>query len=323
MLHDWTVQARSELHVRRGNAGAWGYKSGASPSVEPSVLASLGLIASRSEGSAAHDLAVARSAAEWVAMLQRDDGSIPVFRGAIAPAWTTTYALLLWSSVSGFERSRNYAQKWLLRLEGRTVPRGDENAGLFGHDSTRIGWPWVDGTHSWVEPTAMAILALCREGMADHPRVEAGVQLILDRSLEGGGWNFGNKAVFGRDLRPQPGPTGLALLALFAHQSGSPEIGRGIDYLRRELRDVRSGISLGWGVLGLRAWGAAPAQTDAWLGESFKRYGARPDAAVSLALLLLAASESALDLFVKPPQDKVAGVTSPDGSPAHPTRITS
>jgi hypothetical protein len=323
LLHDWTGQARFELHAQRGRAGAWGYKKGASPSVEPSVLSSLGLIASRGEESAVHDLLVARSAAEWLATLQRDDGSIPVFQGLLTPAWTTSYALVLWSGVSGFERSRSDARKWLLRIEGRAVPRGDPGAKLFGHDTSAIGWPWVDGTHSWLEPTALAILALCREGLRDHPRVQAGAALILDRSVEGGGWNYGNKAVFGRDLRPQPGPTGLALLALFAHQDNSPEIGRAIDYLRRELRNVRSGVSLGWGVLGLRAWDAAPLESDAWLGESFRRYGARPDATASLALLLLAASETSLDLLVKPVQSQRSGVALPDRSLPSLTRVSS
>ena len=90
---------------------------------------------------------------------------------------------------------------------------------------------------------------------------------------------------------PQPGPSGVALLALAAHGDDSPECRRGIDYLRQALRDVRAGISLGWGVLGLRAWDACPPEAASWLGESYRRCGSRPDAAVSLALLLLAASE--------------------------------
>ena len=83
-----------------------------------------------------------------------------------------------------------------------------------GHDTTLIGWPWVADTHSWLEPTAMTILALCRDGRADHPRVRAGLRLIRDRAIAAGGWNYGNNIAFGRDLRPQPAPTGLALLAL-------------------------------------------------------------------------------------------------------------
>ena len=143
-------------------------------------------------------------------------------------------------------------------------------------------------------------LAACREGLNNHGRVKAGIQLLLNRSLDSGGWNYGNPAVLGRALRAQPGPSGLALLALKAHGEDTPECRRGIDYLRRVLKDVRAGISLGWGVLALRAWDACPPEASAWLGESHHRYGARADGVVSLALLLLAASERGVELLIKP-----------------------
>jgi hypothetical protein len=299
LLHDWIREARSDLQALERPVGKWGYKKGAMPSIEPSALAWLGLLASGNEDSAANELAGARSTAEWIAAIQRADGSVPVSPEIQTPAWTTPLALLFWTGFAGLEASRRRARNWLLRIEGRTLSRNDPGAKLFGHDSTAVGWPWVHGTHSWVEPTAMAILALCREGLRNHPRVQAGIHLILDRSLKHGGWNYGNPAVFGRDLRPQPGPSGVALLALAAHHDDSPECRRGIEYLRQALREVRSGVSLGWGVLALRAWEACPREAGNWLGESYRKYGARPDQAVSLALLLLAACEPGLDLLVK------------------------
>ena len=323
LLEDWKHQARGELLALRAREGAWGYKRGTTPSVEPSVLASLGLLASGDPGSAHMDHAVARNVAEWMATIQNADGSLGVSQGIETPAWTTPYGLLLWSGMRGFESSRSHGRNWLLQLQGRTLPRGEPGAKLFGHDSMAVGWPWVEGTHSWLEPTALSIVALCRLGLADHPRVAAGIHLILDRTLKGGGWNYGNSAVFGRDLRPQPGPSGLALLALSAHQDDSPEISRGIDYLRRALGEVRTGVSLGWGVLGLRAWGASPGDAETWLGESYRRSRARPDAAVSVALLLLAASDPALDLFVKPAENTAAKVAPSWSSPVNPTRISS
>jgi hypothetical protein len=299
LSHDWVREARRDLQALARPEGNWGYKKGATPCVEPSILSWLGLLASGNEDSAAGELAGARSAAQWIAAIQRADGSLPVSTAIQAPGWTTPLAMLFWSGLPGFESPRRQARNWLLRLKGRTLSRNDPGAKLLGHDSTAVGWPWVEGTHSWVEPTAMAILALCREGLSHHPRVEAGIHLILDRSLKHGGWNYGNKAVFGRDLRPQPGPSGVALLALAAHHNDSPECRRGIDYLRQALREVRSGTSLGWGVLALRAWDACPKDAESWLRESYRKYGARPDQAASLGLLLLAASEPGLDLLVK------------------------
>ena len=134
----------------------------------------------------------------------------------------------------------------------------------------------------------MAVLALRREGEGEHPRVREGIRLIADRAIAGGGWNYGNRAVFGRDLRPQPAPTGLALLAIREAKAAGMTATRGLDYLRRELPTIRSAASLGWGLLALRAWDAGPSEADAWLAEAAGRVIDRPDAATKLAFLLLA-----------------------------------
>ena len=57
---------------------------------------------------------------------------------------------------------------------------------MLGHDPTLTGWPWVGGTHSWVEPTSLAVLALRREGLGKHPRVEEGLKVIRDRAIVSG-----------------------------------------------------------------------------------------------------------------------------------------
>jgi hypothetical protein len=297
---DWTDQARFDLKSLRNDQGNWGYKKGGTAGVEPSVLSALGLVASGHQDSAASDLAAARKAAEWTAAIQHSDGSLPVVADIATPAWATPYAMLLWRAVPGFEQSRSRACAWLLGLQGQAIARDRSTSDVVGHDPMVRGWPWVLDTHSWVEPTALATLALCQHGLNNHGRVKSGIHLLLNRSLESGGWNYGNPAVLGRALRAQPGPSGLALLALRAHGEDTPECRRGIEYLRQSLRNVRAGASLGWGVLALRAWDACPSEAATWLGESHRRYGARADGVVSLALLLLAASERGLGLLIKP-----------------------
>src|SRR5262249_9989037 len=127
----------------------------------------------------------------------------------------TAYSLLLWTILEHHTNPRRRAATWLLAEKGQPIPSEAASEGsIVGHDPSLIGWPWIDGTHSWMEPTALAILALGREGLAAHARVAEGVRLLYDRALPHGGWNYGNRSVFGRELRPQPGPTGLALLAL-------------------------------------------------------------------------------------------------------------
>jgi len=289
----------------RGPSTAWSYRRNGAPSVEPTALACLGLLASGDEHSSAADHAACRAGAAWMAAIQRAEGSLPVSQSVGTPGWTTPYAILLWSGVPGHEAARRRARIWLLGIAGKTIPRSKISDELTGDNLVELGWPWVDGTHSWLEPTALAILALCREGLGGHPRVDAGIRLIRDRALSKGGWNYGNKSVFGQELRPLPGPTGLALLALAARGDRSTAVTRALEYLRQTLPNLRSAVSLGWGVLGLRAHGACPLEADTWLAASVGQCAGRVDATMSLALLLLAANDQAIRLIVKPGTNEV------------------
>src|SRR5262249_54900176 len=96
-----------------------------------------------------------------------------------------------------------------------------------------VGWPWAEGNFSWVEPTAWACLALRRAGYGDHPRVEEGLRLLLDRAFDDGGINYGNRQVLGRRTDPIPGPTALMLLALQG-RGDHPRVRASVRYLLRE-----------------------------------------------------------------------------------------
>jgi hypothetical protein len=263
--------------------------------VEPTALATLGLLASRDRSVDDDSTVIARSAADWLAALQQPDGSLGVSRTLTEPGWGSPYALLVWGAVGGYEEPRRRAVEWTLGQAGKTFPKETGPAPVLGHDPSLVGWPWVTGTHSWLEPTALAVVALRKEGYGEHARVVEGLRVIRDRAVASGGWNCGNKATYGRVLRAQPAPTGLALLAL-AHTEPSGEIvENAIDYLLATLPNVRAAESLGWGLLGLRAWGRRPEEADRWLAESFERVVDRPDAAPRLALLLLAAGEPMME----------------------------
>jgi hypothetical protein len=201
---------------------------------------------------------------------------------------------LLWTVAGRRDDRVARAVRWLLDAKGRALPRSEDPGGVAGHDTTLIGWPWVADTHSWLEPTALAVLALGAAGKGGHPRVEEGLRLIRDRAVESGGWNYGNRSVFGRNLRAQPGPTGVALLALAGTGPRTEEIDRAVAYLRKSLPTVRAAASLGWGLIGLRAWGADPPEADAWLAEAHHDVAGRHDAAPRLAYLLLAAAPRTL-----------------------------
>ena len=292
---DWRGAARRELSRLRGGMTGWGYRTPGAPGVEPTALACLGLQASR--GPSEPTEALITGAADWLAKLQGPDGALGLSATLAAPGWTTPLGLLVWQATGGHEGARRRGEGWLLRQEGERIPHSDDPDHIVGHDTMLAGWPWVAGTHSWIEPSALAILALRRAGLGGHPRVVEGLRLIRDRAIVTGGWNYGNPSAFGHPLRPQPGPTGLALLALGPRDGHDTTVSGAIRYLRQTLPGVRASASLGWGLLGLRAWRSMPAEAERWLAESHERASGRPDAATKLALLLLAGSDHALELF--------------------------
>ena len=299
MVDDWKQPAIRALNAHRQRLApwTWSYRLGSTPCVEPTALAVLAL-AGATKGSWPPDESTAiRSAGDWLASLQQSNGSLGISATSSEPGWATPYALLAWRALGGYEAERQVAVTWLLRQAGVTMPKETGTRPVHGHDPSIVGWPWVDGTHSWVEPTALAILALRREGLGGHARVQEGLRLLRDRAIVTGGWNSGNKATYGRALRPYPATTGLALLALARSGPCETLVEKAVDYLLATLPGVRAAQSLGWGVLGLRAWGRSPACADRWLAESFAKVGSRADAAPRLAILLLAAGEQAMELF--------------------------
>jgi hypothetical protein len=298
-MREWVGKACGELLRLRNGSGVWGYRTDRGPSVEATTLTCLGLLSCRQGTPTERVLQAARRGAEWLAAMQGHDGSLGVSPTLPRPGWATPYAILLWGALETHSKERQRAITWLLDQKGMSLPVVDFTQSIIGHDPTLVGWPWINGTHSWLEPTALAVLALGRECWREHPRVAEGIALITDRALPHGGWNYGNKSVFSHELRPQPGPTGLALLAL-ATRRGKVRpraVDRAIAYLRQTLVDVRAPISLAWGVLGLRAWDAAPPDTEKWLNRSYASFTGRRDSAVGLGLLLLASAEDAPAFF--------------------------
>ena len=292
-----TATARHRLLALRQRDGGWGYHPRTPSTVEASSLAALALLAT-SAVEPCQEIE-ATDAARWVAeRCRRPDGStgIAARSAADSPGWTTPFALLLWNALSGFEVERASAVAWLLAIRGKPGQPAPHNP--MGHDVTLIGWPWVADTHSWVEPTATALLALAPSVGLDHPRLREGVRVLLDRAIPTGGWNLGNPAVFGKTLRPLPGPTGLALLALrrvARHQSPSSVIDPALAYLRTIVTQTAAPISLGWASLGLRACEAATDPAVATrLAVVTDRVLGRDPSAVELALLLLASGGRSL-----------------------------
>ncbi|MEM9407982.1 MAG: hypothetical protein AAGA81_18235, partial [Acidobacteriota bacterium] len=190
--------------------------------------------------------------------MQYVDGRVPLSPNTSTAYWPTALACLAWNSSAAHREARDRAVGFLLgRAAGLSVPKSP----YVGHDSTLVGWSWIQATHSWVEPTSMALVALALAGSSDHDRCQDAERLLLDRQLDAGGWNYGNTVTFGQQMRPAPDSTGAALTALAARRASRTSVDSSLDYLAEIYPRLRSPLSVGWSILGLAAWNRRP--TDA------------------------------------------------------------
>jgi len=217
---------------------------------------------------------------------QLPDGRVCVSREHPEAFWPTYLAVLAWHQSPEHQQNQAKAVHFLLNTSGKHWPKKPDSPAA--HDPNLKGWPWIGGTHSWVEPTGLAMTTLRIAGYGGQARVREGVRLLLDRQLPHGGWNYGNTQVFGHELRPMPLSTGIALNAL---KSETPveSIQGSLAYLKNRVITLRTPLSLGWSLLGLGAWQSRPTQAHQLIQECLKRqtrYGVYDTS--SLALLVVA-----------------------------------
>src|SRR5579884_717775 len=225
-------------------AGGWGYRPEQEIHLEPTCLA---LLALSLEADRYGELL--KRGRQALAGCAGDDGAYRLTRGRDEATWPTALVLFVQAALAEpAEQVKRTAQR-LLSLRGQ-APADAADADTLDIDFNLIGWPWAEDNFSWVEPPAWACLALRRAGFGGHKRVDDGQRLLLDRALEKGGINYGNKMVFGRLTAPQLGPTALMLLAL-QDQPTDPRIDAAVAYLQQEALASEDLEHLAWARLAL------------------------------------------------------------------------
>lgn len=220
---------------------------------------------------------------------QLKDGRISMSREHPEAYWPTPLAVLAWQGSPAHQESQSRAIRFLLKTTGLHWPKKQDSPA--SHDTSIKGWSWTENTHSWIEPTALALLALKTSGYGDHERARESVRMLMDRQLPKGGWNYGNTFVFGQELNPMPDTTGIALNALSGHVPRE-QISRSLEYLKVQVARLRSPLALSWSLLGLGAWGEQPTGTRSWVEESLnqqKKFGTYDTTSLSLLILALMA----------------------------------
>lgn len=148
---------------------------------------------------------------------------------------------MAWHGAAVNRSHQRRAADFLLSVAGRPYENGNDYT---GHDTTLIGWPWIDRTHSWVEPSSLALMALELVGNGGHARAREARRMLFDRQLERGGWNYGNTNLFGgKDLYPMPSSTGLALCAL-AGRTDRETVIKSLSYLSDVFSTLNTPLSL-------------------------------------------------------------------------------
>lgn len=279
-----------------------GYGLQAPAASEPTALAAMALLAhGRTEPAAA--------ALDWLADIQSHQGSVGIDAKMPQPRWPTGWAVLAWHAALAADHAAwpadaqerwqtaiDRALNWMRLVYGQ--PLGHTR--LYGHDPTLRGWPWVETTHSWVEPTSIAVMAMKAADDRFDLRVREAVAMLLDRMLPEGGWNYGNTIVLGNTLRPHIQPTGLALSALADERAAEDHVRTSIAYLETALSRRTATASLCYAVLGAAAHGHRFDESDARLEAAARRSldaGASPH---KLALLALAHAGEACPWFALP-----------------------
>jgi hypothetical protein len=217
---------------------------------------------------------------------QKSDGRVCVSVDHPEAFWPTPLAALAWHGSAEYREPQSRAVRFLVGTTGRHFARTSDHP--LAHDTSLRGWPWIAETHSMVEPTALTLLVLRVSGHEDHERAREAVLMLMDRQLPKGGWNYGNTAVYGQELYPQLENTGAALCALSGLVSRA-DVQRSIDYLKSRILQIRAPLSLGWGLLGLGAWGKRPMEARSWVQECLerqKKYG--PYETTLLSMMILA-----------------------------------
>lgn len=274
-----------ELQKRALNEGGFGFQAGGEYRPDATAWAVLALDATGFRPD------LAESARKRLADGQKSDGSVCVSADHAEAFWPTPLAVLAWHGSGAYREPQSRAVRFLVATSGRQFVRTPDSP--LAHDTSLRGWPWIAETHSMVEPTALTLIALRITGHEDHERAREAIRMLMDRQLPKGGWNYGNTAVYGSELHPQPENTGLALCAMSGLVSRA-DVQRSIDYLKSRILRIRTPLSLGWGLLGLGAWGNRPIETRSWVQDCLERqknHGPYETALLSLLILAFQARD--------------------------------
>jgi hypothetical protein len=282
------------LLAAQNSDGGWGWTKERNSTTECSSLASLALAALNDDTQA---IAIRRGQ-DWLIQRQSEEGNWALSDSLAAPSWATAIAMLALNPWPKYHPQVVKAGKWVLTQEGN-------RPGLLANlllalsfqkksvtlNEDLIGWPWMPGTFSWVEPTSYFLIALKQirpylTGTNVDERIKQGESMIYDRMCNGGGWNYGNSVVYGEKLWPYADITAIALIALQNHRDAM-ENRISFAALQKAAKEANSGLALSWSAICCEIYGEDPGYLRKLLMSGFEATGFLGETK-ALALYILA-----------------------------------
>jgi len=236
------------LRSSQTQEGGWGYAPGHSPGVEP-TCAVLHALKRANQETAFQD------AVSWLLHIQNEDGGWGYNQNDQVSGWLSAWAV--WT-LSIFDSSSKQVEDGVQYLLAQNVMQinnlDDLEAGkkIANIDFSLRGWPWRPGEASWVEPTALALIALSASGLDAGSRVNEAVRYLDNRRCPNGGWNVGNPIMFGEALPARANPTALSLIAL-SKTSPNKILPIDLEALTAEMKSDSGTMALAWGCLAIRS----------------------------------------------------------------------
>jgi len=271
-------QAAKLLRQTQNPDGGWGAIAGKQSNTESTAL---GLLALRSLDDSREN-SVLEKAEQWLANTQNPDGSWSYGAGLKAPSWSTALGVMALSDSSVEAEPLVRAGNWILAQEGSKpgilakliLALSFQKKAVHLNDDL-VGWSWTPGSFSWVEPTSYCLIALKKiksrlSAKAVQERVDQAELMIYDRMCEGGGWNYGNAAVYGDPLWPYPDITALALIALQDHKERNDNR-VSLRALSKMAETTDSGLALGWATICLSVYGEDISELRKRLDQKFAK----------------------------------------------------
>jgi uncharacterized protein (DUF362 family) len=231
--------------------GGWGYAPNQGAHLEPTCLALLALAREPKRFKSIIDGGKA-----FLQQCAVGDGTYRLERGREEAVWPTSMVLFTLATLGAAPDELKRSAAVLLGLQGKHT-HSESDQEIHDIDLSIVGWPWADGNFSWAEPTSWACMALRRAGFSEHDRVKEGIKLLIDRALDEGGINYGNRRILGRILEPIPGPTALMLLAMQGKVE-HPRVDAAVAYLADKALAGDDLEHLGWAKLALNLYRDRP-----------------------------------------------------------------